>query len=132
MNTLTQPASTQRWVLAGRCASLLACALVLAVAIPNLGSVSLPSHRIGYGWRDALSVAVMVAPLVVIFIGAICSRTVEYVGWALALILLIWMLVAYQRFMAGPSLNERSGVDAGRRVLVVFQCLWPHTTHCEG
>ena len=121
MNTPTQPVSTPRWVIVGRCVSSLFCVFVLAVAIPNLGSVSLPNHRIGYGWRDALSVAIMFAPLIVIFIGAICSRVVEYVGWALAFMLLIWMFVAYQRFMAGPSPNERSGVDAGSPLLICIR-----------
>lgn len=95
MSTSAEPASTPRWLIAGRLISSLACLFVLVVAIPNLGSVSLPNHRIGYGWRDALSVSIMITPLIVIIIGAIFSRVVEFVGWALALALLIWMFVFY-------------------------------------
>ena len=60
--------------------------LVLAITIPNLGSVT---HKIGYGWRDVTCIAGIVAPLIIILIGAACSRVTEYVGWALLLILLI-------------------------------------------
>jgi len=95
MITPAQPTSTPRWVIAGRFVSSLFCLFVLAVVIPNLGSVTLPNHRIGYGWRDALSVAIMITPLIVIFIGAIYSRVAEYVGWALAFVLLFWTFVAY-------------------------------------
>jgi hypothetical protein len=100
MSSLEQPGSTPRWVITARIVSACCCLLVLAIAIPNLGSVTLPNHRIGYGWRDALSVAVMMIPLIVIFVGAIYSRVVEYVGWALAVGLLIWCIVAYERMAA--------------------------------
>jgi hypothetical protein len=100
MSTLKQPASTPRWVIGARIVSAWCCVFVLAIAIPNLGSVTLPNHRIGYGWRDALSVAVMSIPLLVIFAGTIYSRVVEIVGWALAVGLLIWCIMAYQRFAA--------------------------------
>ena len=100
MSTRQQPASTPRWVIAFRIVASFFCVLVLAIAIPNLGSVTLPNHRIGYGWRDALSVAVMIVPLIVIIVGAICSRVVEYIGWALAFGLLIWCIVAYETMAA--------------------------------
>ncbi|HEX5219897.1 MAG TPA: hypothetical protein VFZ59_10040 [Verrucomicrobiae bacterium] len=100
MSTLEEPASIPRWVIAARIVATCCCLLVLAIDIPNLGSVTLPNHRIGYGWRDALSVAVMIIPLIVILVGAICSRVVEYVGWALALGLLIWCIVAYETMAA--------------------------------
>ena len=89
MSTQAQPSPTPRWVVAVRLvvASLI-CLLILAITIPNLGSVPLPNHKIGYGWRDALSVGFIVAPLILIFIGAACSRVTEYVGWALLLIVL--------------------------------------------
>jgi hypothetical protein len=95
MSTRKGPASTPRWVITTRIASSLFCVLILAIVIPNLGSVTLPNHKIGYGWRDALSVGVMIVPLIVIFLGAIYSRMVEYLGWALALGLLIWCIIAY-------------------------------------
>ena len=64
-------------------AASIVCLLILAIAVPSLGSVSLPNHKIGYGWRDALSVAIILAPLVVILIGAACSKIAETVGWVL-------------------------------------------------
>ena len=92
MITPAQQTSTPRWVIAGRCVFSLFCVFVLAVAIPNLGSVTLPNDRIGYGWRDALSVASMVIPLIVIFIGAIYSRAVEYLGWGSVVLSLGWFM----------------------------------------
>jgi hypothetical protein len=100
MSTFEQPVSTPRWVIAARIVSAWCGVLVLAIAIPNLGSVTLPNHRIGYGWRDALSVAVMIIPLIIILIGAIYSRVAECVGWALAVGLLIWCIISYQRMAA--------------------------------
>jgi hypothetical protein len=55
--------------------------LILAIAVPSLGSVSLPNHRIGYGWKDALAIAVIIAPLVLVLIGAARSQTMERLGW---------------------------------------------------
>ena len=95
MSTTDQPTATPGWVLAARIVASSFCVLVLAIAIPNLGSVTLPNHRIGYGWRDALSVSIMITPLIVIIIGAVCSRAIEFVGWALAFALLIWMFIFY-------------------------------------
>ncbi|HEX5219895.1 MAG TPA: hypothetical protein VFZ59_10030 [Verrucomicrobiae bacterium] len=100
MSTLEQPNPIPRWVIAARIVATCCCLLVLAIAIPNLGSVTLPNHRIGYGWSDALAVAMMIIPLIVIFVGAIYSRVVEYVGWALALGLLIWCIAAYETMAA--------------------------------
>ena len=65
------------------------CLLILAIAVPSLGSVSLPNHKIGWGWRDALSVATIIAPLVVILIGAACSKVTEIVGWVLLFALVV-------------------------------------------
>ena len=85
MITPPQPTSTPRWVIAGRYVASLVCLFVLAVTIPNLGSVYTSEPQVmGYGWRDALAVAIMISPLIIIFVGAIYSRVVEYVGWALA------------------------------------------------
>ena len=66
----------------------LVCLLALAITLPNLGSVSLPNHKIGYGWKDALAVVIIIAPLILIFIGAARSRITERIGWALMIILL--------------------------------------------
>jgi hypothetical protein len=65
------------------------CLLILAIAIPSLGSVSLPNHTIGYGWQDALAVIVIITPLILIFIGAARSQITEQIGWALMIILLV-------------------------------------------
>lgn len=65
------------------------CILILATTIPDLGSIALPDHTIGYGWKDAAAIAIIVAPLILIFIGAACSRVAEYIGWALLLILFL-------------------------------------------
>ena len=59
------------------------CLFILAVMVPSLGSVSLPNHKIGYGWRDALAIVIVIAPLVLILIGAAFSRIIEMVGWSL-------------------------------------------------
>jgi len=69
-------------------AASLVCLLALAITIPNLGSVSLPNHKIGYGWKDAVAVVIIIAPLILIFIGAARSRITEGIGWALMFILL--------------------------------------------
>jgi hypothetical protein len=63
--------------------------LIVVVTIPNLGSVPLPDHKIGYGWRDALSICGILLPLVVILVGAAYSRVAECIGWTLLLILLV-------------------------------------------
>jgi hypothetical protein len=42
----------------------------------------------------------MIFPLIVIFVGAIYSRVLECVGWALAVGLSIWCIVAYQKMAA--------------------------------
>jgi len=102
MSTLEQPASTPRWVIVVRIVSACCCLLVLAITIPNMGTVILPNHQIGYGWRDLLSVFAMVVPLFVIFVGAISSRVVEYVGWAL-MIGLAW--VVFQPSPASPNVS---------------------------
>jgi len=59
------------------------CLFILAVMIPSLGSVSLPNHKIGYGWRDALAVAIVLTPLVLILVGAAFSQITEIIGWSL-------------------------------------------------
>lgn len=59
------------------------CLFILAVMIPSLGSVSHPNHKIGYGWRDAIAVLIVVTPLVLILIGSAFSRITEIIGWSL-------------------------------------------------
>ena len=73
----------------------LVCFFILAITAPNLGSVTLPNHKIGYGWPDALCVAVILAPLIVIFIGAAHSRLTEYIGWGLLVMLVVWRFVSF-------------------------------------
>lgn len=76
-------------------AASLVCLLALVITLPNLGSVSLPNHKIGYGWKDALAVVIIIAPLILIFIGATRLRNTKWIGaftegagWALMILLL--------------------------------------------
>jgi len=69
------------------------CLFILAVICPSLGSVSLPNHKIGYGWRDALAGALVLAPLVLILIGAAFSRITEIVGWSLFFAILVLCII---------------------------------------
>src|SRR5882757_5598760 len=69
----------------------LICLLVLAITLPNLGRPDLSdlsAHRIKYGWPEALCVSIILAPLILVFIGAGYSRRTESVGWVLLLIVL--------------------------------------------
>ena len=88
MNTQASPFMIVRLIVAS-----FVCLLILAIAVPSLGSVSLPNHKIGYGWRDALSVATIVAPLVVILIGAACSKITEVVGWVLLFVVVVLCII---------------------------------------
>ena len=94
MITTEQPASTPWWVMVVRIVASFLCVLLLVMVVPSLGSVTLPNHKIGFGWRDVLTIAVLIAPLIVIYAGACFSRVVEYVGWALAIGLFIWCIRA--------------------------------------
>jgi uncharacterized membrane protein YphA (DoxX/SURF4 family) len=76
-------------------AASMVCLFALVITLPNLGSVSLPNHKIGYGWKDALVVVVIFVPLIPIFIGARHLRNTKWigaitegVGWALMILLL--------------------------------------------
>jgi hypothetical protein len=85
---------TRRWIVAVRLAGASAvCLLVLAVTIPNPGSVSLPHHRIGYGRRDVLCVAVILGPLILNLAGAAWSRFAECLGWVLLTALVVLRFV---------------------------------------
>src|SRR5258706_11991696 len=84
------PPSSRRAMVVRLVGASFICLLILAITGPDLGSVTLPNHKIGYGWKDAICVSIIVAPLIPIFIGASFSRAgVEYLGWALLLILLV-------------------------------------------
>jgi hypothetical protein len=67
--------------------------VILAITVPSLGSVSLPNHKIAYSRRDALSVATIVAPLVVILLGAACSKIIEVVGWVLLFVVVVLCVI---------------------------------------
>jgi hypothetical protein len=75
-------------------AASVVCVFILAGLCPSLGSVSLPNHKIGYGWRNALAVAIVIAPLVLILIGAAFSRITEIVGWSLFFAILFLCLIS--------------------------------------
>ena len=64
------------------------CLFSLAILIPSLGSVRLPNHKTGYGWQDAFAVAMIIVPCILIFVGAARSKTVERIGWFLAVVFL--------------------------------------------
>jgi hypothetical protein len=69
------------------------CVVILFLVVPSLGSVSLPNHKIGYGWRDALSVGIILAPLLVILIGVSRSNIIEVIGWVLWFALVAFCVV---------------------------------------
>ena len=81
------------FLIAGLIAASFVCLLILAIAVPSLGSVSLPNHKIGYGWQDALAIAVIIAPLVLILIGAACSKITEVVGWVLLFAVVVLCII---------------------------------------
>ena len=70
------------------------CLFILATIVPSLGSVSLPNHKIGYGWRDALAVVIVLAPLVLILVGAAFSKITEIVGWSLFFAILFLCIIS--------------------------------------
>ncbi len=118
MSTTEQPDSTPRWVMVIRIVSSFLCVLLLAVTVPGLGSVTLPNHRIGYGGRDVLTIAVLIAPLIVIYVGVFFSRVVEYFGWALAIGLFIWCAGAV--LIANHSM-QRTGASRSAHAVLVAQ-----------
>ena len=92
MSTETPSIPTPRCIIVSRVVgATLICLLVLAITLPNLGRPDLselPPHKIKYGWPDALCIAIIVAPLLLVFVGAARSRTAETVGWVLLLVIL--------------------------------------------
>jgi hypothetical protein len=98
MSTGTPSAPTPRWIVVSRLVgATLICLLVLAITLPNLGRPDFSdpaSYKIKYGWPDALCIAIIVAPLLLVFIGATRSRATEAVGWVLLLIVLALRFVS--------------------------------------
>jgi hypothetical protein len=62
--------------------------LILAITIPNLGRIDVATQTARYGWPDAVCIAVIVAPLVLILAGINRFKIVEGIGWGLLIILL--------------------------------------------
>jgi hypothetical protein len=89
MSIQTPSSPTPRWqvILRISVASLF-CLLVLAITIPDLGRSELSTHTISYGWRDGFCIAMIITPLILILVGAACSRIAEVIGWILMVILL--------------------------------------------
>ena len=79
----------------------LVCLFILSITLPNLGRPVRPNPAIKqgwqvvYGWQDALCIAIIIAPLILIFIGAARSRAAEYVGWVLLLTVVILRFVSF-------------------------------------
>jgi hypothetical protein len=76
-------------------ASLL-CLLILAATVPSLGHHVRSTRRtltVEYGWHDALWILMIVAPLVLVLFGVFRSRTVEGIGWAWLILLLVLMSI---------------------------------------
>src|SRR5438045_3626463 len=96
MSTETHSSTARRWMISGRLiGASVVCFFVLAVTAPNLGRVDLSNHKITYGWPDVLCVVVILAPLVLIFVGATRSRLTEYIGWTLLAVLVVLRLVSF-------------------------------------
>ena len=57
------------------------CLINLAVTIPNLGRMDEGTHTIRWGTEDMISPAVILTPLILIFVGYGRSKIVEGVGW---------------------------------------------------
>ena len=64
------------------------CFLILAITIPNLGRIDLVTHTAHYGWPEALCIAVILAPLILILVGVNRLKIVEGIGWVMLIILL--------------------------------------------
>jgi hypothetical protein len=57
------------------------CLLTLAATIPNLGHIDPRTQNIRWGTEDMISPAVILTPLILIFVGYGRSKIVEGVGW---------------------------------------------------
>ena len=57
------------------------CLINLAVAIPNLGHIDPRTQNIRWGTEDMISLAIILTPLILIFVGYGRSKIVEGVGW---------------------------------------------------
>ena len=75
MNTAAAAPTWKRWFLRLRLSvAVLLCALNVAMIVPNLSG---GTQRLA----DAVSLAICIAPLLVIFWGGAFSGIVEYLGW---------------------------------------------------
>ncbi len=57
------------------------CLINLAVTIPNLGHMDEGTHTIRWSMEDMASMAIILTPLILIFVGYGRSKIVEGVGW---------------------------------------------------
>jgi hypothetical protein len=65
------------------------CLTNLAVTIPNLGHMDEATHTIRWGIEDIASLAIILTPLILIFVGYGRSKIVEGVGWLSLIAMLI-------------------------------------------
>jgi len=88
----TSSLPVSRWFVVSRLiAATLVCLIVLGITFPNLGRPDLSGlspRRIVYGWPDALCIAIIIVPLLIVFLGAAFSLVTETVGWVLLLAIL--------------------------------------------
>jgi len=81
MSDQAPPSPTPRWHVTLRSSvALLCCVIILAITIPNLSGLEI--------WQDALSIGMILVPLVLILVGIGRSRITEAIGWVLMVILL--------------------------------------------
>ncbi len=67
-------------------AATVLCLMKLAMVVPNLRTYS--NHQISYASGSAYCIVWMVSPLVLIFVGAVRSRSIEEFGWVLLILVL--------------------------------------------
>ena len=96
-NSVTSEATTQRNHRRTKVFRLsfatLICLVILAITLPNLGQIDLASHTTTYGVPDGVCIAVVICPLILIFVGAARWEMAECIGWALLLVVLFLRFV---------------------------------------
>ena len=63
-------------------AAFLSC-LVIAATLPNLGHIDPTTRRVANDVAALWPIAVLLAPLLLIYVGAYCSKIAEGIWWGL-------------------------------------------------
>jgi hypothetical protein len=72
------------------------CLVVLGILFPNLGRYD--HETIRYGWKDALWICIVIAPLgMIIWGGMKRSNVVEGIGWVIMMIFLLLIFASNYR-----------------------------------